>query len=277
LIEAATEFLPVSSTGHLFLFSHFFPFQDLGAISESFEDLFDIFIQSGAILSVFYLYYKKLFTHAFESFQYLKGDKSKEQGFLFYRNILVGIFPILVLGFVFKSKLDVIKQSPYLLVILSAAWFIGGFVMIGVEIWRSKRETSETSLTEEKQIGLIDAILIGLFQCCALVPGVSRSAATIITARFLGVSKKDSAEFSFFLALPVLTIAGLYKLYKHRAILNSETVGILLFGSIVSFLVCIVIIRWFIQYLRKRSFFAFGIYRVILGLIVFIYFYKSVS
>ncbi|BDA78763.1 undecaprenyl-diphosphatase [Leptospira kobayashii] len=277
MIEAATEFLPVSSTGHLFLFSHFFPFTGLGDISESFEDLFDIFIQSGAILSVFYLYYKKLTAHAFESFQYLKGDKSKETGFLFYRNILFGILPILVFGFVFKSKLDQIKQSPYLLLILSLAWFIGGLVMIGVEIWRSRRENPQTAVSEEKHIGMKDAILIGVFQCFALIPGVSRSAATIITARFLGVSKKDSAEFSFFLALPVLTIAGLYKLYKHRAILNSETVGILLFGSIVSFLVCIVIIRLFLQFLRRRSFISFGIYRLILGLVVLIYFYKSAS
>lgn len=149
--------------------------------------------------------------------------------------------------------------------------------MIGVEIWRSRRENPQTAVSEEKHIGMKDAILIGVFQCFALIPGVSRSAATIITARFLGVSKKDSAEFSFFLALPVLTIAGLYKLYKHRAILNSETVGILLFGSIVSFLVCIVIIRLFLQFLRRRSFISFGIYRLILGLVVLIYFYKSAS
>lgn len=275
MIEAATEFLPVSSTGHLFLFSHFFPFTGLGVISESFEDLFDIFIQSGAILSVFFLYHQKLIAHSLESFQYLKGDKSKESGFLFYRNILIGILPILVFGFVLKSGLDEIKQSPYLLLVLSLTWFFGGLVMIGVETWRSKLDNGEGVV--EKQIGMTDAVLIGIFQCCALVPGVSRSAATIITARFLGVSKKDSAEFSFFLALPVLTIAGLYKLYKHRAILNSETIGILLFGSIVSCLVCIVIIRLFLQFLRKRSFLSFGIYRLILGFVVLLYFYKSVS
>ncbi len=274
MIEAATEFLPISSTGHLFLFSYFFPFQGLGEISESFEDLFDIFIQSGAILSVFFLYYQRLFSHAKESFRYLKGDSTAKQGFDFYRNILVGVFPILVLGFVFKKHLDVIKSSPHLLLILGGSWLVGGIIMIVVEILREKKEKQEQGESMEHNLGLKEALWIGIFQCFALIPGVSRSAATIITARVLGVSKKESAEFSFFLALPVLTLAGLYKLYKHRAVLNSETVGLLLFGSVVSFVICYFIIKLFIAFLRRRSFLSFGIYRVILGILVTVYFYR---
>jgi undecaprenyl-diphosphatase len=263
--------LPVSSTGHLYFFSYFFPFQNLGSDSAAFDDLYDIFIQTGAILSVLFLYYKKFYQHAIESILYLKGDAASKVGFDFYRNILIGILPIVILGFALKGILDTIKASPFLLLILGLAWLVGGVVMILVESWRTKNEDPDSHLS----IGLRESIWIGFFQCLALVPGVSRSAATIITARVLGVSKKDSAEFSFFLALPVLTLAGLYKLYKHRAILNEETVGILLFGSIVSFLICYFIIRLFIAFLRRRSFLSFGVYRVILGLLVTLYFFKN--
>jgi len=164
--------------------------------------------------------------------------------------------------------LDTVKQSQNLLLILGLSWLIGGLIMIGVEIWRESKSEEETTHI----VGIKDAILIGFFQCFALIPGVSRSAATIVTARMLGVSKKDSAEFSFFLALPVLTLAGLYKLYKHRAILNTETIGILIFGSLVSFLICYFIIKLFIAFLRRRSFLSFGIYRMILGTLVTLYF-----
>lgn len=263
--------MPVSSTGHLFLFSHFFPFQGLGELSESFEDLYDIFIQTGAILSVLFLYYKKFFLHAKETFFYLKGDLAAKVGFDFYRNILIGITPIILLGFAFKSILNTIKASEHLLLILGASWLLGGIIMIFIE-WRKVSEDEEKS---SHIIGMRDAFIIGIFQCFALIPGVSRSAATIVTARALGVSKKESAEYSFFLAVPVLTLAGLYKLYKHRLILNSETIGILLFGSIVSFLICYFIIRLFISFLRRRSFLSFGVYRVILGLLVILFFINS--
>ena len=143
--------------------------------------------------------------------------------------------------------------------------------MIFIE-WRKVSEDEEKS---SHIIGMRDAFIIGIFQCFPLIPGVSRSAATIVTARALGVSKKESAEYSFFLAVPVLTLAGLYKLYKHRLILNSETIGILLFGSIVSFLICYFIIRLFISFLRRRSFLSFGVYRVILGLLVILFFINS--
>jgi undecaprenyl-diphosphatase len=263
----------VSSTGHLFLFSHFFPFQGLGDISEAFEDLYDIFIQTGAILSVLFLYYKKFYNHGLETYAYLRGKSADKSGFDFYRNILVGIFPILVLGFAFKSVLDTIKSSESLLLILGSSWLVGGLIMIFIEWSRGNSTTEDPS----RPLGIRESIWIGFFQCFALIPGVSRSAATIITARALGVSKKDSAEFSFFLALPVLTLAGFYKLYKHRQVLNTETIGILLFGSIVSFLICYFIIRLFIAFLRRRSFLSFGVYRVILGILVILYFITNLN
>lgn len=268
LIEAVTEFLPVSSTGHLFLFSSYFPFQNLSVDSASFEDLFDIFIQTGAILSVLVLYWNRFYTNATSAVLFLLGKDESEEGYQFYLQLLIGITPILVLGFLAKGFLDTIKSRPDLILILGSSWLVGGIVMVFVE--KQKLDDS-TSL----DIGVQESILIGIFQCLALIPGVSRSAATIITARILGVSKKDSAEYSFFLAVPVLTIAGLYKLYKHRAILNSETIVLLLFGSLVSFVVCYFIIRLFMSFLRRRSFLSFGIYRILLGTLVVVTYFRG--
>lgn len=268
LIEAVTEFLPVSSTGHLFLFSSYFPFQNLSVDSASFEDLFDIFIQTGAILSVLVLYWNRFYTNATSAVLFLLGKDESEEGYQFYLQLLIGITPILVLGFLAKGFLDTIKSRPDLILILGSSWLVGGIVMVFVE--KQKLDDS-TSL----DIGVRESILIGIFQCLALIPGVSRSAATIITARILGVSKKDSAEYSFFLAVPVLTVAGLYKLYKHRAILNSETIVLLLFGSLVSFVVCYFIIRLFMSFLRRRSFLSFGIYRILLGTLVVVTYFRG--
>ncbi|MCU0823718.1 MAG: undecaprenyl-diphosphate phosphatase [Leptospira sp.] len=268
LIEAVTEFLPVSSTGHLFLFSSYFPFQNLSVDSASFEDLFDIFIQTGAILSVLVLYWNRFYTNATSAVLFLLGKDESEEGYQFYLQLLIGITPILVLGFLAKGFLDTIKSRPDLILILGSSWLVGGIVMVFVE--KQKLDDS-TSL----DIGVRESILIGIFQCLALIPGVSRSAATIITARILGVSKKDSAEYSFFLAVPVLTIAGLYKLYKHRAILNSETIVLLLFGCLVSFVVCYFIIRLFMSFLRRRSFLSFGIYRILLGTLVVVTYFRG--
>ncbi|MDF3818810.1 undecaprenyl-diphosphate phosphatase [Leptospira sp. 96542] len=268
VIEATTEFLPVSSTGHLFLFSYFFPFHDLSVNASDFDDLFDIFIQTGAIFSVVVLYFKLFVDRTRDAFSYFKTKKNGLEGFLFYRNIFIGILPILILGFLFKSVLNTIKESEHLLLILGLSWLIGGIIMILVEYKQTKNES------DHKTLGIREAMIIGIFQCFALIPGVSRSAATIITARILGVSKKDSAEFSFFLAIPVLTLAGLYKLYKHRAILNSETIGLLLFGSIISFIICYFIIKLFMAFLKRRSFVSFGVYRLFLGVFVILYFYR---
>ncbi|TGK48394.1 undecaprenyl-diphosphate phosphatase [Leptospira bouyouniensis] len=267
IIEAATEFLPVSSTGHLFLFSYFFPFQNLSVPHEDFEDLFDIFIQTGAILSVVVLYFKTLSNHLITAIKFGLKKTTDRSGFQFYLNLFIGILPILILGFLFKSQLNQIKMRSDLLLILGLSWFVGGLIMVIVE----KRHLDESS---GKTIGLKESIIVGLLQCFALIPGVSRSAATIISARTLGISKKDSAEYSFFLAIPVLTLAGIYKLYKHRQILNSETIGLLLFGSIVSFIICYFIIRLFMAFIRRRSFISFGVYRIFLGLLVILYFLR---
>ncbi|TGK37494.1 undecaprenyl-diphosphate phosphatase [Leptospira gomenensis] len=266
IIEAITEFLPVSSTGHLFLFSSFFPFSGENFGIE-FDDLFDIFIQSGAILSVLFLYRETFRSHLVSSYRYLVGQQKESVGFHFVLKIGIGALPILAAGFLAKRFLDTIKARPDLLDILAGAWIFGGVLILLAERFFRKKGGA----APREPIAFSDAVWIGIFQCVALIPGVSRSAATIITARFLGKDAKSSAEFSFFLAVPVLLAAGFYKLYKYRSILNGDTIPVLLFGFLISFLLCILVIRWFLKYVQRHSFSIFGIYRILLGVGVLVF------
>lgn len=265
VLESLTEFLPVSSTGHLFLFGSFFPFEGISHSAE-FDDLFDIFIQSGAILSVLVIFFPLFREKLKGAFVYLRGNEEYREDWKFQLGILAGAVPIMIIGFALKKYLDVMKASPYLLLILACAWLIGGVIFLIVE----KLSIPENA---RSQMTPLHAFLVGFFQCLALVPGVSRSAATIITARLLGYSRKISAEYSFFLAVPVLIMASLYKLYKHRAILNSETIPYLLLGFFLTFVICTVVIKWFLSYIRKHTFEIFGYYRIILGFLVLIYYF----
>lgn len=258
MIEAITEFLPVSSTGHLFLFSSFFPFSE-GA---DFDDLFDIFIQSGAILSVVILYRKKFWDQGSSAVRFLLRKEENKEGFLFLTRVVIGFLPILAAGFLFRKFLDTIKAREDILAILGGAWLFGGILILISEFWFQRR----AKVRESEPVGTKDAILIGIFQCLALIPGVSRSGATIVTARFLGKDTRSAAEFSFFVAVPVLFIASAYKLYKHRAILNLDNLPILSLGFLASFLLCFFVIKWFLKYLQSHSFTGFGWYRIILGI-----------
>ncbi len=269
IIESITEFLPVSSTGHLFLFTSFFPFEGLedGA---SFDDLFDIFIQSGAILSVLVLYRKFLFEKTKETFQFTLGQTTDNSGFHFFINIAIGSFPVLLFGFAFKSILDTIKASEYLLFILGFSWLAGGIAIVLVE---KKLETMISNAgAVTTSLSFKQSIIIGTCQCLALIPGMSRSAMTIITARLLGLPKKTAAEYSFFLAIPVLIAASLYKLYKYRALLHGDTIYLLALGFILTFIFCMFIIKWFLAFIQKNSFSSFGYYRILLGVIVISYY-----
>lgn len=263
-LEAFSEFLPISSTGHLFLFSYFFPFQSITENREQFEDLFDIFIQSGAILSVIVLYWKTFYRNLVEW-------KTSQ----FYPTLILGSLPILVLGFAFKSRLDVIKQSQYLLLILSCSWIIGGVFILVAERFLKPTEHSHSVETKETKLGYRQSLLIGIFQCIALIPGISRSLCTIFSARILGYSKTIATEYSFFLAVPALVMAGLYKLFKHRSVLNSETIPLLSLGFLLSFLLSVLVIRLFLKFIRTKSFSIFGIYRIVLGILVLAYFLKK--
>lgn len=269
IIESITEFLPVSSTGHLFLFTSFFPFEGLedGA---SFDDLFDIFIQSGAILSVLVLYRKFFFDKTKATLQYALGQSKDDSGFHFFLNIAIGSFPVLLFGFAFKSILDTIKASEYLLFILGFSWLAGGIAIVLVE--KKLQSMNSDSTAVPSSLSFKQAITIGICQCLALIPGISRSAMTIITARLLGLPKKTSAEYSFFLAIPVLIAASLYKLYKYRDLLHGDSLILLSLGFILTFIFCMGIIKWFIAFIQKNSFSSFGYYRIFLGITVVSYY-----
>ncbi|TGJ98533.1 undecaprenyl-diphosphate phosphatase [Leptospira langatensis] len=267
ILESLTEFLPVSSTGHLFLFSSFFPFVE----GEEFDDLFDIFIQSGAILSVLILYRDKFFLQGRSALSYLRKKEAEKEGFLFLAQVTVGFLPIMVAGFAFRGFLDKIKGREDILAILGWAWLVGGVFILLSEYW-FQRNSKEKG---ENPIRLKDAAIIGIFQCLALIPGISRSGATIVTARFLGKDAKNSAEFSFFVAVPVLFLASTYKLYKHRNVLDGDNLPILILGFVASFLLCFLVIKWFLKYLQAHTFSGFGWYRILLGIAV-LSFYKLV-
>ncbi len=271
IIESITEFLPVSSTGHLFLFTSFFPFNvEDGA---SFDDLFDIFIQSGAILSVLVLYRKFLIEKLKETVQFALGQTTDNSGLQFFINIAIGSLPVLLFGFVFKSILDSIKASQYLLCILGFAWLAGGIAIVLVEKKIEGMSTDPASVTPN--LSFRQSIIVGICQCFALIPGMSRSAMTIIAGRLLGLPKKSAAEYSFFLAIPVLIAASLYKLYKYRELLYGDTLYLLAIGFFLTFILCMGIIKWFIGFIQKNSFSSFGYYRIILGTTVLLFYILS--
>jgi undecaprenyl-diphosphatase len=267
IIESITEFLPVSSTGHLFLFGKYYPFQNISG-GEEFDDLFDIFIQSGAILSVVMIYFVLLKDRISSGLLYALKKGGDIRSYQFLENIVIGCLPIMIFGFIFKKFLDTVKSGEYLLVILSLSWLIGGVMIVIVERFFKTENNPDTNVLNRKK-----SIFIGLFQCIALIPGVSRSAATILSGRLLGLSRREAAEYSFFLAIPVLFAAGAYKLIKYRAILNMENIPFLAMGFSLSFIFCVLVIRLFLIYIKTHTFEVFGIYRIILGSVVLYLFY----
>lgn len=236
-IEGLTEFLPVSSTGHLILTNHF-----LGLEATEFSKAFDVIIQFGAIAAVLVIY-KERFKFNLE----------------FYKKLLIGFLPAAVIGFLAKKLVSDMMESAR---VVAWALIVGGIIMI-ITDW-----IFSNKMDEEQKIDNKKSFLIGLSQCLALVPGVSRSAATIVSGQLVGLNKKDAAEFSFFLAVPTLTAATFYKLWKIRDILQSEHISQLVVGTILSFIFALFAIRFFITLVKKYGFKWFGIYRILIGAVV---------
>jgi undecaprenyl-diphosphatase len=240
IIEGITEYLPISSTGHMIIGS------SLMGISElDFTKVFEVNIQFGAILSVLVLYWRKFL-----------------QSFEFYAKLLAAFIPAAIIGFLLNDFIDSLLES---VVVVAVSMVIGGFVLIFIDKYFENKAT-------KANISYPDAVKIGLFQCIAMIPGVSRSAASIIGGMFQGLSRKDSAEFSFFLAVPTMFAASAYKLLKsYKAgtlTFSSEELQLLAVGNIVAFIVAMIAIRFFISYLQKYGFKVFGYYRIIVGLII---------
>ncbi|RFS13604.1 undecaprenyl-diphosphate phosphatase [Emticicia sp. C21] len=240
IIEGITEYLPISSTGHMIIGS------SLMGISElDFTKVFEVNIQFGAILSVLVLYWKKFL-----------------QSFEFYAKLLAAFIPAAIIGFLLNDFIDSLLES---VVVVAVSMVLGGFILIFIDKYFENKAT-------KANISYPDAVKIGLFQCIAMIPGVSRSAASIIGGMFQGLSRKDSAEFSFFLAVPTMFAASAYKLLKsYKAgtlTFSSDELQLLAVGNIVAFIVAMIAIKFFISYLQKYGFKVFGYYRIIVGLII---------
>ncbi|MFM7018618.1 undecaprenyl-diphosphate phosphatase [Flavobacterium sp.] len=240
IIEGITEFLPVSSTGHMIIASSFF-----GISQEEFTKLFTIVIQLGTILSVVVLYFKRFF-----------------QSFDFYFKLLVAFIPAVVFGLLFSKKIDALLENP---VTVAVSLLVGGIILLKVDDWFSK----ETEVVSSQEISYVTAIKIGLFQCLAMVPGVSRSGASIVGGMTQKLSRTTAAEFSFFLAVPTMlgaTVKKCYDYYKDGFVLTHDQINLLIIGNVVGFIVALIAIKSFIGFLSKNGFKIFGYYRIAVGL-----------
>ena len=250
VVEGITEFLPISSTGHLLLVNR------LVGFTGSFANMFDVIIQLGAILSVVVYFW-----HRINPFSSRKTDKEKKQTWDLWRKTLVGVIPALLVGGTIGKLVEDALFNP---LTVAAALVIGGIVLIIVE--KGARFSTINSISA---LNYKTAFFIGLIQCLAMIPGTSRSAATIIGAMLLGASRSVAAEFSFFLAIPTMIAASAYSFLKADASLSAAEWQILSIGFVVSFLVAWLVIAAFMNYIKEKDFKPFGYYRIIVGLAVF--------
>ena len=270
IVEGITEWLPISSTGHIILLNDFLP---LHFTTDNFYDLFEIVIQLGAILAVIVLFFHKL-----NPFSPRKTAIEKNRTWSLWFKVIVAVLPSAVLGLMLDEPLDNWLRGTEVLgtslntVVVALALIVYGVAFILVE--RSNRNKS-FRIQEVSRIDYRTALFIGAFQVLSIIPGTSRSGATILGALLLGVSRSAGAEFSFFLAIPTMLGASLLKLLlflKDGASATATEMGVLIVGCIVSFLVSLLVIKALMEYVRRHSFASFGIYRIGLGILVLGYF-----
>lgn len=247
IIEGLTEFLPVSSTGHLILANQYF------GIEGEFGNLFAVVIQSGAILAVILYFRKKFLPKSFKS-------EDLKQYFIFWSKIVVAILPAALIGIPFEDQIDFYLFRP---VVVAIALIVGALILLVIES-RKRVASIETDL----QVSYKTAFIIGIAQCMALVPGMSRSASTIIGGMLVGCSRALAAEFSFFMAVPTLMGAGLIKMVKAGFNLTTEQWIVTGVGTVVSFVVAYLVISVFMNFIKKHDFKIFAYYRIVLGVIV---------
>lgn len=270
IVEGITEWLPISSTGHLILVEQFVKFEQ---VSPEFWNMFQVVIQFGAILAVVILYWNKIWPFT--------KDKQKaisNKGILSYFNkdimnlwgkILVGCIPAAIIGLAFDDVFEALFYNPFCIAI---ALIVFGIAFIIIENWNKNRKTPNKDTN--KKITYKDAVLIGIFQLIAAIfPGTSRSGATIIGGLLIGLSRANAAEFTFYLAIPTMLGASLLKLVKFGFAFTGMELAILLIGMFVSFVVSILVIKLLMNYIKKHDFKVFGYYRIILGIIVLAYFF----
>lgn len=257
IVEGITEWLPISSTGHMLLVDEFIRLD----MTDSFKEMFFVVIQLGAILAVVLLFWKKMFPFQFK-------DKTqpviRKDIFSLWFKVVAACIPGAVVTLLFDDYVDAHFHTP---LVIAAALIFYGFAFILIENWNKKRKVRVESLND---ITYQTAFLIGLFQVLAIIPGTSRSGATIVGALLLGVSRTAAAEFTFFLAIPAMFGASLLKLVKCGLPATGMETALLLIGMISAFLVSIVVIRFLMSYIKKHDFTVFGWYRIVLGVLVLI-------
>ncbi|HTE02104.1 MAG TPA: undecaprenyl-diphosphate phosphatase [Mucilaginibacter sp.] len=251
IIEGFTEFLPVSSTGHMVIASSL-----MGISKNDFVKLFEVVIQLGAILAVVVLYFKRFI-----------------QSVDFYIKLVIAVIPAVIFGFLLKKHIDKLLESP---LVVAIAFVVGGIILLFVDEWFNR-----PLIKEEKKITYGTALKIGFFQCLAMIPGVSRSAASIVGGMSQRLSRTAAAEFSFFLAVPTMfgaTVKDLYDFYKKGNFATPEihqNIKYLVIGSVIAFIVAMLAIKTFITFLEKRGFKLFGWYRIVAGIVIIILYFAG--
>lgn len=257
IVEGITEWLPISSTGHLILLDQFIKLN----VSESFMAMFRVVIQLGAILAVVVLYFNKL-----NPFSLKKSKEEKHDTWTLWFKVLIACIPAGIIGILFDDKIDAIF---YNYITVSITLIIYGILFIVIE---NRNKDKDAKYKELKDITYQLALIIGIFQVLSLIPGTSRSGATIIGAIIFGASRTVAAEFTFFLAIPVMFGASLIKILKFGFAFTSIELLTLFIGMLVAFLVSVLVIKFLMNYIKKNDFKPFGWYRIILGIIVLLYF-----
>lgn len=250
IVEGLTEFLPISSTAHLILTSHILSIQ-----TSEFLSTFEIAIQIGAIAAVAVVYYRKIL-----------DNKA-----LFYK-ACIGFIPTGILGFLFYKNIKLLLNSSFVPVV---ALFLGGIVIIAIEIYFKSKVSSQKSLVRSlDKITYKDALIIGLIQSISMIPGVSRSAASIFGGMALKLDRASAVEFAFLLAIPTMTVVTAGDIIKSAGTFNASQIFDLFVGIIVSFVVALLVIKWLLKYVQKNNFIGFGIYRIVIAIIYYLVFLK---
>ena len=257
IVEGLTEFLPISSTGHLILAGALLGFDDEKA------KVFDIAIQTGAILAVVIVYWEKIKSTVLA----LPTQRLARR---FALNVLIAFLPAVVLGLLFGKAIKAHLFTPS---VVASTFIIGGFIILWVEGWGRQRPEGEhpddhARILNVETMAPLDALKVGLVQCLAMVPGTSRSGATIIGGMLLGLSRKAATDFSFYLAIPTLIGAGVYSLYKERALLSMADLPLFAVGLVFSFLSAWACVRWLLRYIATHNFVVFAWYRIAFGVVV---------
>ncbi|MFW6678470.1 undecaprenyl-diphosphate phosphatase [Lacrimispora sp. AGF001] len=260
IVEGITEWLPISSTGHMLLVDQFL---QIGG-SEGFKEMFFVVIQLGAILAVVILFWNKMFP-----FQW--SDKNSpfliKETFFIWIKVVIACVPGAIVTILFDDYIDARFQTPQ---VIAAALIFYGVAFILIENWNKRRTPAITKIAD---ITYQTAFIIGLFQVLSIVPGTSRSGATIIGALLIGVSRTAAAEFTFFMAVPVMFGLSAIKILKFGLTFSGEELFILVTGMVVAFAVSILVIKFLMSYIKKHDFKAFGWYRIIMGMVVLLYFF----